>query len=124
MVLTFTVGGCAAGTLGAVGAGPVLLLPCPQHPMLMSAPAATMPAKLMRIKNPSSNVFDEADIAQREAAEGFTAALVEAHHSSSSATNSRKPRQWAVIEIRSLAKVTDLGAPALANVGRDKSPTV
>jgi hypothetical protein len=89
--------------------------------MLMSAPAATMPAKLMRIKNPSSNVFDEADIAQRDAAEGFTAALVEAHHSSSSATNSRKPRQWAVIEIRSLAKVTDLGAPALANVGRDKS---
>jgi hypothetical protein len=55
-------------------------------------------------------VFDEADIAERDAAEGFTASLVEAHHSSSSATNSRKPRQWAVIEIRSLAKVTDLGA--------------
>jgi hypothetical protein len=70
----------------------------------------------MRIKNPSSNVLDEADIAERDAAECFTAALVEAHDSSSSATKSRKPRHWAVIEIRCLAKVTDLRAPALANV--------
>jgi hypothetical protein len=30
----------------------------------------------MRIKDPSSNVLDEADIPERDAAEGFTSALV------------------------------------------------